>query len=197
MYKGVYWDSENVIQSCKTNFFVAKSTKTFRTSIATTAAGLEMEHDHFLSTHLLLTHLQSKSVAISLLRYPNFCYQTHLLSSQLWSHSFAIKPHLLSSLNCFRHICYQASLAIRPICYQSSVAINNFAINHNLLSNFRLALDLYFYQFFSKNPLKMDKFLKILKSSFSGKLCVGMEPAHFVQIFWKIAITTCIFTLKT
>ena len=79
-----------------------------------------------LSTYLISTHLQSKSVAISLLRYPNFCYKTHLLSSQLWSHSFAIKPHLLSSLNCFRHICYQASLAIKEICYRSSVATNNF-----------------------------------------------------------------------
>ena len=44
---------------------------------------LSMEHDH-----LPLTHLQSKSVAISLQ-----CYQT-LLSTQLWSHSFAIKQCL-------------------------------------------------------------------------------------------------------
>ena len=106
------------------------------------------------------------SLAISLtcyplICYPNICYQTHLLSTQLRSHSFAIKPHLLSSLNCFRHICYQASLAIRPICNQSSIAINNFAINHHLLSNFRLALNPYFNQFF---PLKIrKKFLKILE----------------------------------
>ena len=26
----------------------------------------------------------------------------------------------------------------------------------------------------------MEKFLNIWNSSFSGKLCVGMEPAHFV-----------------
>jgi len=40
------------------------------------------------------------------------------------------------------------ALAIKPTCYQSSVAINNFAINHHLPSNFRLALNPYFYQFF-------------------------------------------------
>ena len=89
--------------------------------------------------------------------YPLICYQNHLLSTQLRSHSFAIKPHLLSGLNCNRHICYQASLAIGPICYQSSVAINNFTINHHLLSNFRLALNHYFYQFFRKIRQKNGK----------------------------------------
>ena len=98
--------------------------------------------------------------------YQLTCYQTHLLSTHLLSHSFAIKPHLLSGLNSYRHTCYQASLAIRAICYQSSVAINNFSINHHLLSNFRLALNHYFNQFFFlKIRKKMEKFLKIWNSS--------------------------------
>ena len=112
---------------------------------------------------LFLHRKQERSTIIC---YQLTCYQPHLLSPHLLSehlrsHSFAIKPHLLSSLNCYRHICYQASLAIRPFCNQSSIAINNFAINHHLLSNFRLALDPYFNQFF---PLKIrKKFLKILE----------------------------------
>ena len=116
--------------------------------------------------------LAINSLAISLTCYPLTCYQltcyqTHLLSTQLLSHSFAIKSHLLSGLNCYRHTCNQASLAIRPICYQSSVAINNFAINHHLLSNFRLALNHYFNQFFFllKIRKKMEKCLKIWNSS--------------------------------
>ena len=103
------------------------------------------EHDNLLSNHLLSTNLQLKSAAISFQYYPDICYQTHLLSTLLRSHLFAIKPHLLSILNCYRHICFQASLAIRLTCYQSSVAINNLAINHHLPSNFRLALNPYFY----------------------------------------------------
>ena len=119
------------------------------------------------------------------------CYQTHLLSAQLRSHllssliryptsaaieTFAIKPHL-----------HQANLlsilsCTQQFCYQLSFAI----------------------KFFPKNPPKMEKFLKILKSSFSGKLSVGMEVARVVapskgicQPFEKLAITTCIFTAKT
>ena len=122
------------------------------------------------------------SLAISLTCYPLTCYQTHLLATQLLSHSFAIKHHLLSGLNCYRHTCYQASLAISPICYQQSIAINNFAINHYLLSKFRLALNHYFNQFFfsSKNPQKMKNVIKIWNSSVSGKLCMGIESARFV-----------------
>ena len=89
-----------------------------------------MEHNHLLSTHL-----QSKSVAIGLTCYPNICYQTHLLSTQLWSHLFAIKPHLLSRLNCYLNICYQThflstqlwphSFAIKPHLLLSKFAINS------------------------------------------------------------------------
>ena len=84
-----------------------------------------MEHNHLLSTHF-----QSKSVAISLQCYLNICYQTHSLSTQLRTHSFAIKPHLLSCL-----ICYPASSAIRAhllsslICYQFSVAGQRWVCN--------------------------------------------------------------------
>ena len=134
-----------------------------------------------LSTHFLSTHLQSKSVAISLQCYPNICYQTHLLSTQLWSHSFAIKPHLLCSLNFYRHIYFQASLANRPTCHQSSVTINNFAFNHHLPKDFQLDLNPYFQQFFPQTSAKkIETFLKILSSSFSGKLswALGMEPIY-------------------
>ena len=71
--------------------------------------------------------------AIKLIYYQLSCDHIHLLSSLIcYQASFAIKPHLLSSLNFYRHIYFQASLANRPTSYQSSVAINNFAINHHL-----------------------------------------------------------------
>ena len=135
-----------------------------------------------LSTHFLSTHLQSKSVAISLQCYPNICYQTHLLSTQLWSHSFAIKPHLLSSLNCYRHIYFQASIAIKPhllsslICYAVLTSIDTFTFKPHLLTGqlainpqlqltillsiiicqkiFNLILILIFNNFFPKHPPK-------------------------------------------
>ena len=119
---------------------------------------------HLLSASLAINSLAIPSLAIKLICYQLSCYHIHLLSSL---------------------ICYPAStaidtLAIRPICYQSSVAINNFAINHHLLSNFRLALNHYLKQFFLKIRKKMEKFLKIWNSSVSGKLCVGIESARFV-----------------
>ena len=111
------------------------------------------------------------SLAISLTCYPLTCYQTHLLSTQLISHSFAIKPHLLSGLNCYRHTCYQANLLsiLSHFCYQSSFAVKFSPCSQSLLETV-----------FSKNPQKMEKFLKIWNFSVSGKLCLGMESARFV-----------------
>ena len=155
-----------------------------------------MEHDYLLLTHLLSTHLQSKSVAISLTYYPNICLQTHLLSTQLRSHSFAI-------------ICYPAStaidtFAIRPICFQFSVAINNYTINHHLLQNFRLPLNPYFYHFFSPKNLrkKWKKFstFGILHSlaNFAGAWNqLILLPQVKVSTFWKILTTTCTKTRHT
>ena len=133
--------------------------------------------------HLLSASLTINSLAISLT-----CYQTHLLSTQLLSHSFAIKPHLLSGLNCYRHTCYQALLAFRPICYQSSVAINNFAINHHLLSNFRLALNHYFNQFFSKNPQKNGKISQNLEFFSLWQTLRGHGVGSFCSLLsWHIS----------
>ena len=48
----------------------------------------------------------------------------------------------------------------------------------------------------------MEKFMNIWNSSFFGKLCVGMEPAHFVASSKGINLlkdsnnSTCIFTAK-
>ena len=74
---------------------------------------------------------------------------SHLLSIHLLSAS--LSPHLLSNSFTIN------SVAFTFICYQASVAINNFVINHNLLSNFRLALNQYFSVFFHKNPPKKWK----------------------------------------
>ena len=95
-----------------------------------------MEHNHLLSTHF-----QSKSVAISysaiqtfaikLIYYQLSCEHIHLLSSLIcYPALFAIRPHLLSCL-----ICYPASSAIRAhllsslICYQFSVAGQRWVCN--------------------------------------------------------------------
>ena len=130
---------------------------------------------HLLSPHFLSTHLLSNSFAINSVAITFICYQA----------SFAIRPQLLSTHLLSSLTCYQANLlwilsCNQQFCYQSSFAINNFAINHNLLSNFRLPLNPYFYHFFLLKIWKKGKISRHLEFSFAGKLCVGMEPAHFV-----------------
>ena len=55
-----------------------------------------MEHDHLVSTHLLSASLAIPSLAIQTFAFKLIYYQ---LSCD--------HIHLLSSLNCYRHICYQ------------------------------------------------------------------------------------------
>ena len=115
-----------------------------------------LEHDHLLSTHLLSTHLLWASLAIPSLAI-NSLAKNSLAIKLICYQLSCYHIHLLSSLIFFPASTAIDTLAIRPICYQSSVAINNFSINHHLLSNFRLALNHYFNQFFSENPQKNGK----------------------------------------
>jgi len=94
--------------------------------------------------------------------------------------------------------CYSASAALSThllssqICYQSSVAINNFAIDHHLLSNFRLPLNPYFCHFFllkiykENGKIFQDLEFFILWQTFRGHLL----PQIKVSTFWKILKTT-------
>ena len=107
----------------------------------------------------------------------------HLLSASLAILSLAIdtlsiKPHLLSGHFAINSQLQSTILLSIIICYQI------FA----LLSIITLT------SFFSKNPQKMEKFLKIWNSSVSGKLCVGMESARFVPFFPGIYhMITCLW----
>ena len=134
---------------------------------------LSCDHIHLLSS--LICYPASTAI-------DTFTFKPQLLSSLIcYQASFAIKPHLLCSLNFYRHIYFQASLANRPTCHQSSVTINNFAFNHHLPKDFQLDLNPYFQQFFPQTSAKkIETFLKILSSSFSGKLswALGMEPIY-------------------
>ena len=89
--------------------------------------------------------------------------------------------HLLSSL-----ICYSAStaidtFAIKPCtCYPANLLLI-LSCNQQFYSKIFDFPSILFLPFFCpKNLQKIDKILNIWNSSFSGKLCVGMEPAHFV-----------------
>ena len=99
-----------------------------------------VEHDHLLSTHLLLASLAIKLICYQLSWYHiNFtfiCYQA----------SFAIRPQLLSThllsgqllsiLSCNQQFCYQSSFAIKfSTCSQSFFSKNpqkNGKISQNL-----------------------------------------------------------------
>ena len=91
--------------------------------------------------------------------HPNICYQTHLLSTQLQSHSFAIKPHLPSGLNCFQHICYQAmhllsgQFVINP--QQQSTILLSIIICYQILTSYQ---SLFLTFFCPKNLQQMEKF---------------------------------------
>ena len=74
-------------------------------------------------------------------RYPNTCYQTHLLSTQFRSHSFAIRPqllstHLLSSLTCSQANLLSILKCNQQFCYQSSFAIKFLTSSQSLLLPF-------------------------------------------------------------
>ena len=107
-------------------------------------------------------------ICYQLICYQHTCNQNQLLSATCAIQTYAIKLiyfplncdhiHLLSSLTCYQVNLLSILSCNQQFCYQLSFAI----------------------KFFPKNPPKMEKFLKILKSSFSGKLCVGMELARVV-----------------
>ena len=103
--------------------------------------------------------------------YQLTCYQPHLLSPHLLS------PHLLSNSFAINSvditfICYQASFAIRPQLLSTHLLSGQFAINPQLQSTILLSIIICYQIFallsiiiletvFSKNPQKMEKFLKI------------------------------------
>ena len=96
---------------------------------------------HLLSLHLLSTHLLSSSFAINSVAFTFICYQA----------SFAIRPQLLSTHLLSSLTCYQANLLSILRCNQQ------FGYQSHLRSNFRLALNHYFNQFFPKIRGKNEK----------------------------------------
>ena len=106
-------------------------------------------------------------LAINSLSMKISCYQPHLLSKHLLSNSFTINL-----------------VAITFICYPASTAIDTFAIKPQLIcyqANLLLILICYqIFDFLSILIFTIFILLKIWNSSFSGKHCVGIKPAHFV-----------------
>jgi len=71
-----------------------------------------------------------------------------------------------------------------------------FAINTQLLSTI-LKYESLISPFFSpKNPQKMEKFLKIWISSFSGKLCVSMEHGAYDNMPFGLYMKNIVRFLK-
>ena len=135
------------------------------------------------------------SLAINSLAVKISGYQPHLQSKHSLSNSFTVNSVAIT------FNCYHVSFAIRPqllsthlplilscnpqFCYQSRFAIKIFDFLSILFS--------------PKNLQKMEKFLNIWNSSFCGNFAWAWNrlillPQVKVLTFWKILITTCIFT---